>query len=112
MRFSVARGAINLGTKVWIDQSHKSLLCSLRLLVSNVDNLLAGASGVQEGFEVYQQSKELMAKGGFNLRKWNSNSSVLLQHIKNEEGDVVQSKTEDRGGKSANGRRRGILYQV
>ena len=27
MRFSVARGAINLGTKVWIDQSHKSLLC-------------------------------------------------------------------------------------
>ena len=52
--------------------------------------------------EVYQQSKELMAKGGFNLRKWNSNLSVLLQHIKNEEGDVVQSKTEDRGGKSAN----------
>ena len=28
MRFSVARGAINLGTKVWIDQSDKSLLCS------------------------------------------------------------------------------------
>ena len=74
----------------------------MRLLVSDVDDLLAGASGVQEGFEVYQQSKELMAKGDFNLRKWNSNSFVLLQHIKNEEGDVVQSKTEDRGGKSAN----------
>ena len=72
----------------------------MRLLVSDVDDLLAGASGVQE--EVYQQSKELMAKGGFNLRKWNSNLSVLFQHIKNEEGDVVQSKTEDRGGKSAN----------
>ena len=29
-----------------------------------VDDLLDGASDVQEGFEVYQQSKELMAKGG------------------------------------------------
>ena len=72
----------------------------MRLLVSDVDDLLAGASGVQEGS--LSAIKELMAKGGFNLRKWNSNSSVLLQHIKNEEGDVVQSKTEDRGGKSAN----------
>ena len=27
MRFSVARGAINLGTNVWIDQSDKRLLC-------------------------------------------------------------------------------------
>ena len=60
-----------------------------------VDDLLAGASDVQEGFEVYQQSKELMAKGTFNLRKRNSNSSVLLQRINNEEGAVVQSKTEE-----------------
>ena len=36
-----------------------------------------------------------MAKGGFNLRKWNSNSSVLLQRNNNEEGAVVQSKTEE-----------------
>ena len=59
-----------------------------------VDDLLAGASDVQEGFEVYQQSKELMARGGFNLLKWNSNSSVLLQGINKAEGAVVQSKTE------------------
>ena len=36
-----------------------------------------------------------MAKGSFNLRKWNSNSSVLLQRINNEEGAVVQSKKEE-----------------
>lgn len=60
-----------------------------------VDDLLAGVSDVQEGFEVYQQSKELMAKGSFNLRKWNSNSSVLLQRINNEEGAVVQSNKEE-----------------
>ena len=31
-----------------------------------VDNLLTGADNVQEGFELYQDSKELMAKGAFN----------------------------------------------
>ena len=36
-----------------------------------------------------------MAKGGFNLRKWNSNSPGLLQLINNEEGAMVQSKTEE-----------------
>ena len=31
-----------------------------------VDNLLTSADNVQEGFELYQDSKELMAKGAFN----------------------------------------------
>ena len=31
-----------------------------------VDDLLTGADNVQEGFELYQDSKELMAKGAFN----------------------------------------------
>ena len=60
-----------------------------------VDDLLAGAGNVQEGFEMYQQSKELMAKGGFNLRKWNSNSASLLQLIDNKENAMVQPKTEE-----------------
>ena len=44
---------------------------------------------VQEGFEFYQESKELMVKRTFNLRKWNSNSSVLLQLINNKEESVA-----------------------
>ena len=48
-----------------------------------VDDLLTGADNVQEGFELYQDSKELMAKGAFNLQKWNSNSNELLQLINN-----------------------------
>ena len=60
-----------------------------------VDDLLAGAGNVQEGFDMYQQSKELMAKGGFNLRKWNSNSASLLQLIDNKEKAMVQPKTEE-----------------
>ena len=38
MRFSVAQGAINLGTKVWIDQSDKSLLCFAWQVVSLMKN--------------------------------------------------------------------------
>ena len=59
-----------------------------------VDDLLAGASDVHEGFNIYQQSKELMVKGPFNLRKWNSNSQSLLQLINTKEEPVVQQKTE------------------
>ena len=59
-----------------------------------VDDLLAGASDVHEGFYIYQQSKELMAKGALNLRKWNSNSQSLLQLINNKEEPVMQAKTE------------------
>ena len=59
-----------------------------------VDDLLTGADNVQEGFELYQDSKELMAKGAFNLRKWNSNSNELLQLINNKEESVAQTKTE------------------
>lgn len=59
-----------------------------------VDDLLAGASDVQEGFEIHQQSKELIARGAFNLRKWNSNSASLLQLINNKEKPVVQPKAE------------------
>ena len=59
-----------------------------------VDDLLTGAYNVQEGFELYQESKELMAKGAFNLREWNSNSNELLPFINNREESVVQRKTE------------------
>ena len=57
-----------------------------------VDDLLTGADNVQEGFELYQNSKELMAKRAFNLRKWNSNSNELLQLINNKEEKCSANK--------------------
>ena len=78
--------------------SYKEHYPELVELIKNslyVDDLLAGASDVQEGFKMYEQSKELMAKGGFNLRKWNSNSATLLQLINNVEEAMVQPKTDD-----------------
>ena len=46
-----------------------------------VDNLLSGGSSDSHTFEIYKQSKEIMSEGGFNLRKWNTNSPVLQESI-------------------------------
>ena len=50
-----------------------------------VDDLIAGAEEDQRAFDIYQKSKEIMSKGGFNLRKWNSNSKTLFQKIASSE---------------------------
>ena len=42
-----------------------------------VDDLTCGASSVEEGFHIYQKAKLLMKQGGFNLRKWKTNSRRL-----------------------------------
>ena len=63
-----------------------------------VDDLLTGTDNVQEGFELYKDSKELMAKGAFNLCKWHSNFSELLQLINNKEESIAQTKTEKANG--------------
>lgn len=78
--------------------SYKERYTEVVELIKNslyVDNLLAGAGDIQEGFQMYQQLKELMAKGGLNLCKWNSNSTSLLQLIDNKEKAMVQPKTEE-----------------
>ena len=45
------------------------------------DNLSCGAVNTTKAFEIYQLSKEIMLRGGFKLRKWNSNDKGLLDHI-------------------------------
>ena len=39
-----------------------------------VDDLPGGTTDPTKGFEFYQLAEELMAKGGFNLRKWRTNN--------------------------------------
>jgi len=50
-----------------------------------VDDLVAGGFDVVEVFEMYRNSKAIMARGGFNLRKWNSNSQGVLKLIEKAE---------------------------
>ena len=56
-----------------------------------VDDLLTGEENDENSFVVYQKSK-IMASGGFNLRKWNSNSQTLLKSI-----ETCESSQEQRG---------------
>ncbi len=58
-----------------------------RLLRSTyVDDILAGADSDDEGFELYAQAKEIFRQGGFNLRKFLSNSRALQTRIDVAEG--------------------------
>ena len=58
-----------------------------------VDDLAGGANSVEEAFEIFKSSKEIMKRGGFNLRKWKSNSPDLMKLIQNEE---TKSKTDSK----------------
>ena len=41
-----------------------------------VDNVAMGANDMHEAFMLYRESKEIFNKGGFNLRKFATNSGV------------------------------------
>ena len=56
------------------------------------DDLSCGTETVEEGLQIYNGSKEIMSKGGFNLRKWKTNDPSLLQQINALEG---KSATEE-----------------
>ena len=57
-----------------------------------VDDLITGEENDAKAFNVYKKSKDIMSKGSFNLRKWRSNSSNLLQLIKNDR--ITQKQSE------------------
>ena len=46
-----------------------------------VDDFTSGVYSEEEGFRLYQRAKEIMLAGGFNLRKWRTNSIFLQQRI-------------------------------
>ena len=64
-----------------------------------VDDLVSGGANVHKAFEVYTVAKHIMYRGGFNLRKWNLNSSDLLDRIRQCECDLVSSTDLDKRDK-------------
>ena len=46
-----------------------------------VDDFAGGADNDQEALDIYEKSQDVMKKGGFVLRKWNSNSKILPDRI-------------------------------
>ncbi|XP_062557867.1 uncharacterized protein LOC134222720 [Armigeres subalbatus] len=46
-----------------------------------VDDALSGANTIEEAIECQRQLKLLLARGGFHIHKWCSNSNEFLEHI-------------------------------
>ena len=66
-----------------------------------VDDLLTGESDEERGLSVYKRCKKVMSSGGFNLRKWRSNSRKLqmqiakLESSSNTQQEVTNVNKED-----------------
>ena len=67
-----------------------------------IDDFAGGAYEDSEALQVYHNSQEIMNKGGFKLRKWNSNSKNLRDSIAAEEAsrlpnDEIEFKQQVNG---------------
>ena len=80
-------------TIIWISAKNweKWLICYENIILY-VDDFLGGTNSVKKAKEIYQESREIMHKGGFNLRKWNSNSKEVLQAINASEKPPREEK--------------------
>ena len=61
-----------------------------------VDDFAGGAYKDSEALQIYRTSQELMHKGGFPLRKWNSNSISVRESIKVQENCSANEMNEIR----------------
>ncbi len=62
-----------------------------------VDDLATGTETEDKAIALYNSAKEVMSRGGFNLRKWRSYSSRVRQYIQNCENcdDVTGCKQDE-----------------
>ncbi|XP_062538341.1 uncharacterized protein LOC134206628 [Armigeres subalbatus] len=65
-----------------------------------MDDMLSGAETVSEAIEAQRQLKQLLARGGFPIHKWCSNSLEFLQQVPPEERETQVSKTEYEANKT------------
>ena len=56
-------------------------VCSKLISSLYADDVSTGGHSIEESFKFYEISKEIMKQGGFNLRKWHSNSEELTERI-------------------------------
>ena len=59
-----------------------------------VDDLLTGESDEERGLAVYKRCNKVMSSGGFNLRKWRSNSQKLQMEIAKRESSPGSTNTQ------------------
>ena len=59
-----------------------------------VDDLICGAEDEAQAFKCYSKSKNILAKAGMNLGKWNSNSTELMKRIPIAESSLQRISIE------------------
>ena len=57
------------------------------------DDMSCSVKSAEEALEICQKSKEILLKGGFNLRKWKTNNKELSQKVNSLEG-VARNSNE------------------
>ena len=72
------------------EEQVRRLLCS-----TYVDDIIAGGETEEEAFELYAQSKQIFREGGFNLRKFLTNSRQLQERINLKETQYTSSSSQD-----------------
>ncbi|XP_073827101.1 uncharacterized protein [Musca autumnalis] len=55
--------------------------CNILMTDTNVDDIISGADTESEAIFLQKQLVKLLSAGGFNLRKWTSNSDQLMANI-------------------------------
>ncbi len=60
-----------------------------------VDDFASSASSVPEGYSLYDKLKKIFKEGGFNLRKWETNSDILRAKIASVEGSDSSKACKD-----------------
>ncbi|XP_017476923.1 PREDICTED: uncharacterized protein LOC108366940 [Rhagoletis zephyria] len=69
------------------ENSEFPLASNIFLNDSYVDDITSGTDSITDTIELHQQLSNLSKRGGFNLRKWNSNSNELMNVIPPENRD-------------------------
>ncbi|CAH2092355.1 unnamed protein product [Euphydryas editha] len=52
-----------------------------------MDDVMTGAENIEDAYRIYKELTEVLAKGGFPLQKWKSNSKEILAKIWKAKGD-------------------------
>ena len=60
-----------------------------------VDDTATSFDELTEAVKFFELTKTILASGGFNLRKWETNNSKLRDIINNESGVVTQTKNDE-----------------
>ncbi|XP_013164455.1 PREDICTED: uncharacterized protein LOC106115573 [Papilio xuthus] len=59
-----------------------------------VDDLMTGCQNVEEGIKIYHEMKNLLGRGGFELQRWSTNNSELLDHIQKDHRQATREHLE------------------